>query len=101
MNERKQLVIILVFIAIIGAIGFLIMQAKMPITDVAYVNNYKADFYLNGTLTEKIDYIVKVPDTYRMLFRNLVAPLVYEDSSANNNNSNNIDNSGTKNNPYF
>lgn len=43
-----------------------------------YVENYRADLYMNGTLEENFVYEIKESGKYRMLYRNWEAPLSQE-----------------------
>lgn len=84
MSETRQAAIIIVSVFLIGVIGLLITGALPGVTagigtapeppnliagkDV-YVDDYRADLYLNGTLKESFLYRIKADGKYRMLYR--------------------------------
>lgn len=83
MREEKQLSILLVAVFLIGAAGLFITGNMPGLASVSnqgydrpvYVEDYRADFYLNGTLAERYDYQINQAGKYRMLYRNWKVPL--------------------------
>ncbi|HMB45008.1 MAG TPA: hypothetical protein VKL21_04215, partial [Candidatus Methanoperedens sp.] len=85
MNENKEIVILLIVVALIGLSG-LYLTGGISGTENAcglggcgdvYVDSYSANLYLNGTLEENFVYKIKEPFKYRMLYRNWKVPLSY------------------------
>lgn len=74
MNEKRQLAILLLAVLVIGSAGVLLAAAPTRLGDV-YVDQYRADLYLNGTLHETYQYKIEASGTYRMLYRVWDAPL--------------------------
>lgn len=76
MGEIKQLLVVLTLTVIIGILG-LSLSRYIPILlegDVV-VLEYRAEFYLNGTLVEEYVYEVRKPGKFKMLYRIWDAPL--------------------------
>ncbi|VVB56421.1 Uncharacterised protein [uncultured archaeon] len=85
MNENKEIVILLIIVALIGLAG-LYLTGGFPGMENAcglggcgdvYVETYNANLYLNGTLEENFVYEIKEPGKYRMLYRDWKVPLSY------------------------
>ena len=84
MNEERQAAILIGIVALIG-LGGLYLTGGIPFLEEpfpaglflgdVYVDSYRADLYLNGTLAERFDYQVKSSGKYRMLYRNWKMPL--------------------------
>ena len=83
MREEQQLSILLVAVFLIGVAGLFITGNMPGLANVSnqgydgpiYVEDYRADFYLNGTLAERYDYQINQAGKYRMLYRNWKVPL--------------------------
>ena len=84
MGEERQAVAIIGLVFLVGLAG-LFLSSGLPggnglsttsfdLGDV-YVDSYRADLYLNGTLSEQYIYQVKASGKYRMLYRNWKMPL--------------------------
>ena len=90
MNDERQAAIWISIVALIGFSGLYLtggipfleapFQAGLFLGDV-YVDSYRADLYLNGTLTEKFDYHIKSTGKYRMLYRSWKMPLSEQSQS--------------------
>lgn len=96
MNEESQAAILIGIVALIGFVG-LHLTGGIPFLDEAaqqgpigqeplqeahfdlgdaYVDNYQADLYLNGTLIEKFSYQIDASGIYRMLYRSWKMPII-------------------------
>jgi len=89
LNEKKEIVILLIVVALIGLAG-LYLTGGLPGRENAcglggcgdvYVDSYNANLYLNGTLEENFVYEIKEPFKYRMLYRDWKIPLSYASCS--------------------
>ncbi|WP_333655539.1 DUF2207 domain-containing protein, partial [Methanothrix soehngenii] len=84
MKEERQAAVLIGIVALIG-LGGLYLTGGIPFLEEpfpaglflgdVYVDSYRADLYLNGTLAERFDYQVKSSGKYRMLYRNWKMPL--------------------------
>ncbi len=85
MGETKQIIILLIVVTLIGIAG-LYITGSLPGMESAcslgcgdvYVESYRADLYLNGTLYENFVYEIKESGKYRMLYRIWKLPLSQE-----------------------
>jgi len=77
LSETKQVIILVVIVTLIGLAG-LFLAGIIPDPANAcgpgdcgdvYVDSYRADLYLNGTLLENFVYEIKESGKYRMLYR--------------------------------
>jgi hypothetical protein len=72
MNEERQALALICLAFLIGVIGLFLtgglpgVKGFVEAGDV-YVDEYRADLYLNGTLEEQFVYRIKAPGKYRML----------------------------------
>ena len=69
MREEKQLAIFLLATFLVGVTGLLLTGVIAGGKDTVYVKAYRADFYLNGTLSEHFTYEIREASKYRMLYR--------------------------------
>jgi uncharacterized membrane protein len=84
MNEEKQAIVYISLILLIGITGLFLtggipgekpyVQSEIDLGDV-YVENYRADIYLNGTIGEQFVYRILPSHKYRMLYRSWRMPL--------------------------
>ncbi|UYZ39395.1 MAG: DUF2207 domain-containing protein [Candidatus Methanospirare jalkutatii] len=81
MREEKQLAIFLIATFLMGVTGLLLTGVIAGGKDTVYVKAYRADFYLNGTLSEHFTYEIRETSKYRMLYRVWEAPLSFESLS--------------------
>ena len=81
MREEKQLAIFLIATFLVGVTGLLLTGVIAGGKDTVYVKAYRADFYLNGTLSEHFTYEIREASKYRMLYRVWEAPLSFESLS--------------------
>ncbi len=82
MSETKQIVILLIVVTLIGFVGLYLTEGITGACGIegcgdVYVDSYRADLYLNGTLYENFVYEIKESGKYRMLYRNWKVPLSY------------------------
>jgi len=77
LSEKRQLAILLLVVLVIGSAGVLLAAALTGYGDV-YVDHYRADLYLNGTLEETFRYEIEASGKYRMLYRVWEAPLAWD-----------------------
>ena len=80
MNENKEIVILLIVVALIGLSGLYLTGGTENACGLGgcgdvYVDSYSANLYLNGTLEENFVYEIKEPFKYWMLYRNWKVPL--------------------------
>ncbi|MCW3135798.1 MAG: nickel-dependent lactate racemase [Canidatus Methanoxibalbensis ujae] len=80
MKEEKQLAIFLIATFLVGVTGLLLTEVIAGGKDTVYVKAYRADFYLNGTLSEHFTYEIR-DTSKRMLYRVWEAPLSFESLS--------------------
>lgn len=92
MNEEGQAAGLIGIVALIGLAGlyltggipFLVPAQQEPVPEAsfelgdAYVDSYRGDLYINGTLIEKFSYQVDASGKYRMLYRSWKMPVVQE-----------------------
>ena len=93
MREERQIAVLITSVFLIGAVGLLLTEeiigspAKytksisdqpLAIRGDVYVDEYRADFYLNGTLEERFVYQIRESGKYRMLYRNFKDRLASE-----------------------
>ncbi|MCX6675487.1 MAG: hypothetical protein NTW84_03605 [Methanothrix sp.] len=79
MSEDRQAAIVIGLVFLIGVAGLFLTgglpgvkgfsESGFGLGDV-YVDSYRADLYLNGTLAEQFIYQIKESGKYRMLYRN-------------------------------
>ena len=81
MREEKQLAIFLIATFLVGVTGLLLTGVIAGGKDTVYVKAYRADFYLNGTLSEHYTYEIREASKYRMLYRVWEAPLSFKNLS--------------------
>ena len=80
MNEERQALALIGLAFLVGVIGLFLtgglpgVKGFVEAGDV-YVDEYRADLYLNGTLEEQFVYRIKAPGKYRMLYRKWTMPL--------------------------
>ncbi|MCZ7380299.1 MAG: DUF2207 domain-containing protein [Candidatus Methanoperedens sp.] len=81
MSESRQIITLLIVVALIGLSGLFIVDSldiggpcSLGCSEV-YVDSYRGDLYLNGTLDEKFIWEIKEPGKFRMLFRTWKVPL--------------------------
>ncbi len=83
LSEYKQMVILLVIVAFVGLTGLFLtdnlsgkaLACGLKGCGDVYVDSYRAELSLNGTLEEDFLYEIKESGKYRMLFRNWKVPL--------------------------
>jgi len=90
LREDKQILVLISSVFLIGIVGlFLTGGFGATNEEVAvkpsfsgggdvYVEEYRADLYLNGTLKESFLYRIRKSGEYRMLYRNWKVPLTQE-----------------------
>lgn len=84
MNEERHAAIYIGLVLLVGIIGFFLtggipgvkpsIEMGISLGDV-YVDTYRADIYLNGTLAEQFVYRIVPSGKYRMLYRSWKMPL--------------------------
>ena len=84
MGEEREAAAIIGLVFLVGLAGLFISgglpggnglsTTALDLGDV-YVDSYRADLYLNGTLSEPFTYQVKASGKYRMLYRSWKMPL--------------------------
>jgi uncharacterized membrane protein len=87
LNENKQIALLIIVVTIIGLAGFYLAGDMHGIVKTCglgscrdvYVDNYRAELFLNGTLKENFVYEIKESGKYRMLYRSWKAPLLQKD----------------------
>ena len=78
MNDERQAAAVIGLVILIGLVGLFLTggvpgvkafsEMSFNLGDV-YVDNYRADIYLNGTLAEQFVYRIESSGKYRMLYR--------------------------------
>jgi len=84
MNEERHAAIYIGLVLLVGLIGFSLtggipgikphIETGFNLGEV-YVDDYRADIYLNGTLAEQFVYRIVPSGKYRMLYRSWKMPL--------------------------
>ena len=84
MNDERQAAAVIGLVILIGLVGLFLTggipgvkafsEMSFNLGDV-YVDNYRADIYLNGTLAERFVYRIESSGKYRMLYREWKMPL--------------------------
>ncbi|HID96572.1 MAG TPA: DUF2207 domain-containing protein, partial [Thermodesulfobacteriaceae bacterium] len=78
MNENKQIALLIIVVTVTGLSGFflagdmhgLVKACGLVSCGDVYVENYRAELFLNGTLKENFVYEIERSGIYRMLYRN-------------------------------
>jgi uncharacterized membrane protein len=81
LREREQFALLILVVFLIGFAGVFLIGGISGLTEGygdVYVESYKADFYLNGTIEETFIYAIEASGKYRMLYRVWEAPLLWE-----------------------
>ncbi len=90
MNDERQAAAYIGLVILIGLVGLfltggipglnVLSETSIGLGDV-YVDNYRADIYLNGTLAEQFVYRIEASGKYRMLYRTWKIPLSTQNMS--------------------
>ena len=90
MREEKQIMTLISSVFLIGIVGLYFTgsfgattkevnsKTSFSIAGDVYVEDYRADLYLNGTLEESFLYKIRKSGQYRMLYRNWKVPVTQE-----------------------
>ncbi len=90
MNDERQAAAYIGLVILIGLVGLfltggipglnVLSETSIGLGDI-YVDNYRADIYLNGTLAEQFVYRIEASGKYRMLYRTWKIPLSTQNMS--------------------
>lgn len=90
MNDERQAAALIGLVILIGLGGLfltggipglnVLLETSIGLGDI-YVDNYRADIYLNGTLAEQFVYRIEASGKYRMLYRTWKIPLSTQNMS--------------------